>query len=680
MDRIQLREWGVFVSLQEIRKIGMPNRLKRQPTEKANPYQSQPLPIGRPVAVYYRQSTDAQIGNISTTLQTVDMVEHLIQQGWLREQILMIDMDAGVSGTRKIKERPGMSMLYDLIESAEIGLVAAQDVDRFFRDVTQIETNIFIDACRRNNVMVMTPRLIYDFAHPTQGKFYMQQFREESQRAADFLDYHIKGRLLKSRDYLTERGLWAGRMTVPGFMVDMREKLPTGERNPNYRKYVQFEPHADVVVEIFKLFQKFNGNHLGLWKYMEQHGPYFPEVTPDMISEGFKLNLRLNYRSTLTGGLMPTLSTLKVMLCQVAYIGHWVHQGAIVQWNNHEAIVPHDLFMFAYNRLSPTDFFGDPNPEHIPQRVFNRHKESRPVPPPAYSGLVFTDDLPERPNARIATSWANYSSSYAYVLQDYPHRSLVWSIKAYILDSIVDRMLLERLKATTIDEEAWVDAVTNTEQDTHSEVRRLENWIRTAEQTKSNIIASLGVITHPEMVARAQAKYEAAEREIAGYRRELQALKERDTQTFTLSHARPVLEEVVKRWNEVQPRERRTLFEAFAHSIYLTRQRRGTKFLTVRWRDRTETTERIELFGHLWEKEDIQVLKEMVEANVDQATIMQRFPEDKWEVIQQRYAYHCNNGRWLATYSGEKKYTRATRWFDTQEYQNSKALMSDTPS
>lgn len=80
---------------------------------------------------------------------------------------------------------------------------------------------------------------------------------------------------------------------------------------------------------------------------------------------------------------MPTLMALKQLLLQVAYIGHWVHQGAIVQWNNHEAIVPHDLFMFAYNHLSPTDFFGDPNPEHIPQRVFSRHKESRPVPRPA---------------------------------------------------------------------------------------------------------------------------------------------------------------------------------------------------------------------------------------------------------------------------------------------------------
>jgi len=658
----------------------MPNRLKRKLTEKVNPYQSQPLPIGRPVAVYYRQSSDAQIGNISTTLQTVDMVDHLVQQGWLRENVIMIDMDAGVSGTKKIKERPGMSMLYDLIENAEIGLVAAQDIDRFFRDVTQIETNIFIDACRRNNVMVMTPRLVYDFAHPSQGKFFMQQFREESQRAADFLDYHIKGRLLKSRDYLTERGLWAGRMTVPGFMIDMREKLPTGDRNPNHRKYIRFEPHAEVVVEIFKQFQKFNGNHLGLWKYMEQHGPYFPEVTPEIIPEGFKLNLRLNYRSILTGGLMPTLMALKHMLLQVAYIGHWVHQGAIVQWNNHEAIVPHDLFMFAYNRLSPTDFFGDPNPAHIPQRVFNRHKENRPVPPPTYSGLVFTDDLSERPNARIATSWSNYASNYAYVLQDYPHRSLVWSIKAYILDGIVDRMLLERLRATTIDDKAWKDAITNKQQDNHSEVRRLENWIRTIEQTKSNIIASLGLLTHPDMIARAQAKYEAAEREIAGYQRELQALTERDTLTFTLSHARPILEAIVRRWDEVQPRERRTLFEDFAHSIHLTRQKRGTKFLTIRWRDYTETSERIELFGHLWEKDDIQVLREMIESNVDQATIMQRFPEDEWRVIQQRYAYHCNNGRFLATYSGKKQYARTARWMDTLEYQSSNVLMSDTPS
>jgi DNA invertase Pin-like site-specific DNA recombinase len=147
----------------------MVRTLKRPETASIDPYKAQPLPLGKPVSVYYRQSSEGQIGNISTTLQTVDMVEHLIKQGWQREQIHMIDMDAGISGQKKINERPGMSMLYRQIENAEIGLVAAQVVDRFFRDITQIETNIFIDACKRNNVQVLTPTMVFDFAHPTQG-------------------------------------------------------------------------------------------------------------------------------------------------------------------------------------------------------------------------------------------------------------------------------------------------------------------------------------------------------------------------------------------------------------------------------------------------------------------------------------------------------------------------------
>jgi hypothetical protein len=132
------------------------------------------------------------------------MVEHLLRQGWVRDQIIMIDRDAGISGTKKITERPGMSYLFTLIENGEIGLVASQDVDRFFRDVTQIQTNIFIDACRRNNVLVLTPTFVYDFAHPTQGRYHMQMFRDHAQRAADHLEYHIKGRLMQARDYLTQ--------------------------------------------------------------------------------------------------------------------------------------------------------------------------------------------------------------------------------------------------------------------------------------------------------------------------------------------------------------------------------------------------------------------------------------------------------------------------------------------
>ena len=212
----------------------MPHKYKRPEQRNLDPYRFEPLPVDRPVAIYYRQSTDAQIGNINTTLQTVDMFEHLVRQGWARASILMIDMDAGVSGSKKISERPGMSRLMELIETGQISMVASQDVDRFFRDVTQIQTNIFIDVCKRSGVRVMTPRMVYDFNHLTMGAYHMKMFREEAQHAADFLEYHIKGRLHRSKNYLHEQGLWAGRKVIVGYMADLRLKQSDGQANSNY--------------------------------------------------------------------------------------------------------------------------------------------------------------------------------------------------------------------------------------------------------------------------------------------------------------------------------------------------------------------------------------------------------------------------------------------------------------
>src|SRR5579864_3548531 len=211
-------------------------QLKRPEQAPIDPYRAQALPIDRKVAVYYRQSSEAQVGNISTTLQTVDMVEHLMKLGWVKERILMIDLDRGVSGTKGIQQRPGMSTIFDLIKRGEVGAVAAQDVDRFFREMAQIETNIFIEECRLRRVLVLTPTFIYDFAHPTQGRYHIQMFREQVQRAADYLEFHIRGRLVKARHYRTVRGLYTGRKIAPGFMVDMRETLPDGAHNPNFRK------------------------------------------------------------------------------------------------------------------------------------------------------------------------------------------------------------------------------------------------------------------------------------------------------------------------------------------------------------------------------------------------------------------------------------------------------------
>lgn len=648
----------------------MVRTLKRPDTASIDPYKSQPLPLGKPVSVYYRQSSEGQIGNISTTLQTVDMVEHLIAQGWQREQINMIDMDAGISGQKKISERPGMSLLYRQIENGEIGLVAAQDVDRFFRDLTQIETNIFIDACRRNNVQVLTPSFVYDFAHPTQGRYHMQMFRDHAQRAADFIEYHVRGRLVKSRHWRAERGMWTGRKITPGFMVDMREKLPDGSSNPDWRKYRRFDLYADVVLAYFELFRANEGNLSKTWKQIEAEGPYLPDLTDDMVPTGFKTTDHLKRRSRVTGMLTPSQSGFQQLLVNVAYIGHWIHQQVIVEWHNHEAIIPNDLFMYAYNRISQTDFYGEPNPHYVPYRPWIRHdKADRPEAPPTYSNLLYTDDLEHDPHHRLATVWNTWAQKYQYQLYDYSRtQSNVWNIRAFIVDEIVDEMLLERLKATTIDEDVWQTALTSLDHGDHAEVRRLEAAIKQAETAKDNLIASLTTLSHPEMVERAEARYKALEGEVQSLRAELVRLKSGKNKRINLAEAKPVLETVIARWDDVPRQERRSLFEAFATHIHLTKITRHTKTVTVHWRDGSTVFKNAthKSKGYFWDEDDLHKLSSMVENNVDQVWILREFPHYTWRALTERMRYHHGKG-WWKSYSGEKKYVADTKWAATEE-------------
>jgi DNA invertase Pin-like site-specific DNA recombinase len=105
------------------------------------------LPFDHSIAVYYRQSSMSQVGNISTAMQQIDLPKYVQSLGWSSDSILLIDEDEGISGAKRIDERKGMRRLYDLIITDKIGAIAVQAEDRLFRDETQIQVNVFIDAC-----------------------------------------------------------------------------------------------------------------------------------------------------------------------------------------------------------------------------------------------------------------------------------------------------------------------------------------------------------------------------------------------------------------------------------------------------------------------------------------------------------------------------------------------------
>lgn len=56
-------------------------------TPVVSPDGAMTLPIHAPVAAYYRQSTTAQVGNISTDIQTIDLVRWLERRGWSKRRL-----------------------------------------------------------------------------------------------------------------------------------------------------------------------------------------------------------------------------------------------------------------------------------------------------------------------------------------------------------------------------------------------------------------------------------------------------------------------------------------------------------------------------------------------------------------------------------------------------------------
>jgi hypothetical protein len=453
-------------------------------------------------------------------------------------------------------------------------------------------------------------------------------------------------------------------------MVDMREMLPDGTRNPNFRKYVQFDLWADVTLAYFELFRANEGNLDKTWRQIEAEGPGYPEVTEDMIPDGFLWRKYIDNYSPVTGQLVPSSCGLRYLLTNVAYIGHWIHKQVIVCWNNHEAIIPLDLFMYAYNRISPTDFQGDPNPNYVPYRPWVRHyKADRQVEPPTYADLIYSDDLPEYPNHRLAAVWNTWAEEYQYQLYMQPYKSNLWNIKARNVDAIVDRLLLERLKAATIDETAWQTALESLDSGDQSEARRIEAAIRAAKQTKDNLIASLTTLTHPEMVQRAQARFESADGEIAMLTAELESVQAKRPHSLAVVQVRPALEKVIAHWDKVPRPEKRALFEGFATHIHITKISRASKRITTHWRDgsqSTYTTVRLSR-GFFWESEDLENLRQMIDTNVDQVEILRTYPAYTWRALLERYAYNFGNGKRPQNYAGKRPYSNKVRWADTKE-------------
>jgi DNA invertase Pin-like site-specific DNA recombinase len=615
---------------------------EHQPVLAQLPTSSQ-LPINRPIAIYYRQSTDAQIGNISTSIQTIDMVEYLKRCGWAEKNITMIDMDAGISGSTKIDERPGMSALFDLITAGKVGAVACQDEDRLFRDVTQIQVNIFIEACRAAQVLVLTPSMVYDFASELTGVFHARQFRFKSEMAAEYINSVIRGRLHRAKRRMLMNGQWGGAGIPPGYMVDMRKKLPEGSTNEHWRKFVVFEPYAEVIREYFRLFLAFAGSTRTTVRHIHKHGPYFPDPQQCVPPEGFKFVSRIR---RFNGRYCPGRTGLVGILTNAQYIGHWLVNGSIVRWNNHPPIVDESTFMQAFNYLSSISLDGKTNHDYrgIQEHARPSKDEQRPVERPLCAGMIGSYDTGEWSN--VGTYWVEPLQHYTYTLWSNKDDKYVWSKAAPFVDDAITRMLQAKL-VLTFNQDVWEEAVITFSEQFEKQRVQKQAQLRNLIKVMENLVAGLETLTNQAMILATQERYEKAQEEYDRLSAELAAIQNDAEQMQRVYDLRESCGPVLENWDNMTRDEKRVVLQAFIHTIEASAMPAHALRLTVYWKDGTSdemVLPRQATTGTCWLPEETQELLRLVESGASQIEIAQTFPERKWKAIRLRYWRETGSG------------------------------------
>lgn len=598
------------------------------------------LPTHLPIAIYYRQSTEAQIGNISTTLQTVDMVKYLKQQGWDDSNIIMIDMDAGISGTTKIDERPGMSKLFRLITQDKIGAVACQDEDRLFRDVTQIQVNIFIEACKVHRVLVMTPTMVYNFAQEQLGVFHARQFRFKSEMAAEYINTVIKGKLFAAKRSLVMNGKWAGSPIPVGFMVDLRKKLPNGATNENCRKFVIFEPYALVMREYFRLFLSYSGNLTKTLRHIKKNGPYFPDPSQCLPPEGYRVIYKIKQNSS--GWCPKASSTLIQMLTNAAYIGHWIANNQVVIWNNHPAIIDEATFYRAFNYLSDISLDGADNPNYESRRAQRRpsKEDERPVEHPLLSGLIVSQW--DEKWKKVGTQWEGSHKYYYYVFTANDGISTpLWNKKASYFDATVSALLCERLKLT-FNHEDWSVTVDEFAKEIDEQRQLKSAQLKQLEAVMENLVVSLGSLSNPQMIAAVEKKYYDAQIERDRLQTELASLATSVADVERVKVLKRSYAQIPEKWDSLTADEKREVVHAFVQRIEVTKAENQAIDVVVRWKDGSSDTlrlSRVASNGIKWLPQEVDLLIRLMESDSSKLEIAKAFPDVKWKDIVHKYRY-----------------------------------------
>ncbi len=599
-------------------------------------------------AIQARQSTTKQKveNRESSEAQTKDQLDRVHQLGWKDDLIIVFiegEGKRGVSGRLRIDERPGLSALLEGVYNDTIKTIFTWNESRLFRDEFMIGPDTFIKACYDHDVIVVTRSYRYDFRR---NPYDMDQFRMQCQIAARFIKDQI-GYMHDMRDRVGRRGqFYAGSVAI-GYILDRQKFLENGLPNPNYNRFIVYEPHAYIIRWLFKRFKELGGSVFQLGKELDTMPYVFPPYEAGVKAPFNKLKVKNG------GYCIGGYSALIYMLTNVTYIGYWKYKNQVLRDQdghpiiNHPPIVDEEDFWYAFKRLSPVTIDGEINDAH---EAVVRYDQEGKIPSVA---LLKMDGILKNPKGPVYcvkmhdNDTGRYKENYA--IQTFGDNAFQKRYSTHVDASLLDAKVVEKMfeYITAWQMEIEGSNVGATIYERFQEEEAIKEEPPSTQAIDKQLAIIQPKITHLDRLVRGG--YELDDdtlreygKDLAGLRKTQKELEKRKEEIQTRQNekaeSRDLLDHVLEKWNEYNIKKKRRVIRLVVDHVIISRETPNWLKVEIIWKSPELPTADI---GYLWlpgssnsywQPEEKQVLREIYPySKADE--ILEKLPNRAWHAI-----------------------------------------------
>lgn len=252
-------------------------------------------------------------------------------------EVIVNCLGLGISGSLPEDKRPDLTRTIELLKQGGLGAIyVTEGANRLSRDPDRVVSYTLLKLMKGTNCKLRTPE---DVLSPCIERDWDIIHEELEEGAEELKRMHI--RLHRRKKRKAERGAYVGEPIPAGFILPIIGQKPSGEYELG--KLEPYLPHARVVIQVLRELVRQRSLLKTAQAVKDLTFPFFPKELAYMESRSA---LRRCLKTP--SGYRITPELVKGLATNPKLIGVWQWGDGKPMSSNHEAIVPDDLFVEAY--------------------------------------------------------------------------------------------------------------------------------------------------------------------------------------------------------------------------------------------------------------------------------------------------------------------------------------------